>query len=140
MGLLDSMFGPKHPPLDPSSSAATTIAACSPLTSFAAGIRDRLEIVAGPSTIFVFMGRPPKEFGLVWFDQESRHDFRSDMEQGLLSRDEATRIVGGLTPLYLSHADAPRYSHEIGGTRVTVIDAPALHADLLALFENRGEA
>lgn len=131
MGLLGDMFGPKHPALDPSSDAAKRIADHGQaLETFASSANDRMEAIPGDGPVYVFVGKPPKAFGLVWFDDAGRHDVRSMMERMAMTREAASQLVQELPAIYTRYADVERFSHKIGSKNVIVTPSQAFHAEL----------
>jgi len=131
MGLFGGMFGPKHPELDPQSGATRQIAdQGQTFASFVSSANDRMEAVPGDGSLFVFVGKPPKAFGLVWFDGEGRHDVRSMMENKAMTRDSASQLVHDLPTIYARYSAEERFVHKVGSKSVIVTPSAAFHADL----------
>lgn len=131
MGLFDGMFGPKHPDLDPQSSAASQITDQGQVfEAFVSSANDRMEAIPGDGCLYVFVGKPPKAFGLVWFDADGRHDVRSMMESKAMTRDAASQLVQDLPAMYARYADEERFAHKVGSKSIVVTPSAAFHAEL----------
>jgi hypothetical protein len=131
MGILGGLFGTKHEPLPDHDLAARRIeAGGEAFEAFVASANDTMEVVSGDGPLYVFVGRPPKAFGVVWFEDGARCDVRSMMERGVMSRDSAASLVSELTRIYVSHSDETRYSYKVNGHGITVTPSEALYADV----------
>lgn len=131
MGLFDGMFGPKHPDLDPQSSAASQITDQGQVfEAFVSSANDRMEAIPGDGCLYVFVGKPPKAFGLVWFDGDGRHDVRSMMEHRAMTRDAASLLVQELPAMYSRYDEEARFAHKVGGKSIIVTPSAAFHAEL----------
>lgn len=131
MGLFNGMFGPKHPDLDSQSDAASQIANQGhELEAFVSAANDRMEAIPGEGPLYVFVGKPPKAFGLVWFDGDGRHDVRSMMESNAMTRDAASQLVQELPVMYSRYSEEGRFAHKIGSKSVVVTPSAAFYAEL----------
>lgn len=130
MGLFDGLFGDKLPALDEGSEAARAIAANGQLEAFAKSANDKIEVVPGADALYVFVGKPPKAFGLVWFENGERFDVRSLLDRGELSLEAMPVLTREAGRIYESHAAASRYSHKVGGHRVVVTPSQEMHSEL----------
>ncbi|PKQ29579.1 MAG: hypothetical protein CVT60_04715 [Actinobacteria bacterium HGW-Actinobacteria-10] len=131
MGLFNSMFGSKHPDLDSKSDAASQIARQGhALEAFVSSANDRMEAIPGDGPLYVFVGRPPKAFGLVWFDGDGRHDVRSMVESKAMTRDAASQLAQELPVIYSRYSEEGRFAHKIGSTSIVVTPSAAFYAEL----------
>jgi hypothetical protein len=131
MGLFDGMFGQKHADLDPSGTAAGKIAEHGDaFESFATSANDRIEVVVGDGSLYAFIGKPPKAFGLLWFDGDGRHDVRSMMESKAMTREAASQLVGELPAIYSRHGADERFSYKVGSKGIIVTPSAAFHAEI----------
>jgi hypothetical protein len=136
MGILDGLFGPKHPPLPETDPAVLRLGdAGEEFESFVAKANDKLEVVTGEGPIYLFVGKPPKAFGVVWFDNGERHDVRSMMDSGTLTPQVAGQLARDFGDIYVSHSTDDRYSYAIAGHAVTVTPSPELHNELSQAVE-----
>jgi hypothetical protein len=69
MSLFGNLFSskPDYPAIDPASTAASRIAEVkAQLGELAGQVKDPLEVVPAEHAAYVFIGKPPKRFGLAW--------------------------------------------------------------------------
>ena len=132
MGFLDSIRGHKdHPPLDGGSVAARRLDAHrESLETFAAKVKDRLELVPDTDAIYVFVGKPPGTFGIAWLKDGAEHNLKTMMQQRGLAPASAQAIAERLRETYEAHQQAERYSATVAGKTVTVTPSEAFAADI----------
>ncbi len=71
MAILGKFFGRKHdyPPLESSTPAAKQLETVrSPLEKLTAETKDPLEVVPAEDSVYIFVGKPPKKFGVAWIE------------------------------------------------------------------------
>lgn len=127
MGLFDKFFGAKYDPLDPTTEAARKVSDNAVLAEFLKTANDRVEVVPGDENLYAFVGKPPKQFGMVWFSDSERFDVRSQMEQGAITRDNAMRLVAQLTRIYEQSDSVDRYEHKVDGQSVIVTPSAGMY-------------
>jgi hypothetical protein len=127
MGLFDGMFGAKYSQLADDTEEARLIAGSSAFERFVRAANDRIEVLAGEAALYAFIGKPPKAFGVVWFEGEERFDVRSLMERGAMTRDAAAGLVAELTRVYEANSDATRSECKVGGHRVIVAQSDQMY-------------
>ncbi|MHB1344667.1 MAG: hypothetical protein ACYCX3_09955 [Thermoleophilia bacterium] len=133
MGLFDGLRGKKddYPALDPSSLAAARLAAhAERLQDLAKRANDRLEAVPTDDGLFVYIGKPPKQFGVVWYENGEEHSFMSVMKDRGLTNQQIQDLSDELRDVYTTHQEEPRYSFPLGGQKLVVTPAPPLAEDL----------
>lgn len=138
MGLLGKLFGggEEHPPLEPASPAAAALARDGTLIAdLAARAKDRLEVVPGSRTTVVLIGKPPKTFGVVWFEGGREHNVKALVKERGLNAGQVDRLSDELREAYLRAQAAPRRSWSVGGAPVVVTPSEALAGDLVAAIE-----
>jgi hypothetical protein len=134
MGFLGSLFGSKeeHQPLDPGSTAAARIERSrASLEAFAHKTHDRLEVVPGERAVYVFIGRPPEAFGIVWFEKDGEeHNFKTMMKSRGLEQRQMAAIAEHLRLAYLKHREEPRFTTTLAGKKVTVTPSASFEQDI----------
>mgnify|MGYP001812413795 FL=1 len=138
MGMLDRWLGGKndYPPLPADNEARAKIDEIkTELEQLAGKVRDHLEIVPGEHEAYVYLGKPPKHFGIAWL-----HDGRVDglnelVDQHKLSQSQVQTLVVALGDAYEHAGDAPRYSTEVAGRTVTVIPSRGLGKEVHEIIE-----
>jgi len=135
MGLLDGFRAPKHAALAQDGEDARRLAQYPAFADFARSANDRIEAVPGDSLLFAFVGKPPKAFGIVWFDAEQRYDVPTMVKHGVISHDSAARLAEELRTIYESSSGIERFEAEVGGHRVIVTPSAELHEKLRQAME-----
>jgi hypothetical protein len=142
MGFLGKLFGSEkdHPPLDPSSPAATRLERDrAVLEEFAGRVHDKLELVPGARATYVFIGRPPEAFGIAWIEHGEEHNFKRLMKEKGLSQREVQVRSDELRAAYVRSKEAPRYAADVGGKHVLVTPSPTLEAELVEIIHRVAE-
>jgi hypothetical protein len=130
MGLLDGLFKAKLPALDEGTAAAGAITANGAFQSFVKGAIDKMEVVPGAGAIYVYVGNPPKAFGLVWFENGERFDVRSLLGTGALAPESAAMLTRQIRAVYESHDAADRFGYEASSHKVTVTHSDEMYREL----------
>lgn len=131
MGLFDGLFGDRKPELDPTSEAARALDSRGDgFESFVRSANDRIEVVPGDTSLFAYIGKPPKAFGVLWFDADGRHDVRSQMEGKHMTRESAARLVQEFTAIYSRYLTEDRFSHSVAGKRILVTPSAAFYQEI----------
>lgn len=134
MGFLAGLFGakpPQHPPLEADSPVANRMARHqASLDALAGKVRDALEAVPGDRTLYVFIGKPPEAFGIVWFDDGQEESLRTIMKSRGLPQARVQQISDDVREVYSRHLSAPRFAASAGGKPVRVTDSTELCAEL----------
>jgi len=139
MGILGKFFGGKHdyPPLDGSTPAAKQLESVrSPLEKLADETKDPLEVVPAEDSVYIFVGKPPKKFGIAWIeDGDKIVNFKSLVEEKGLSLTSLNRLSDELKQAYIAHQDKPRYVTRISDREVVVIPSASLLNNLKGVVE-----
>lgn len=135
MGLFDKLFGSskvEYPVLDQSSPAARHLESRrQPLMQLAAEVREPLEVVPAEDSVFIFIGKPPKKFGVAWIEEDDKIvNFRSLVDERQLSVVSLDRLSRQLKEVYSRHQGEPRFSTVIGERQVVVIPSTGLIDDV----------
>lgn len=131
MGLLGNLFGGEkpRPQLEQSSETAARLGRDRELLEgFAKRVQDKLEIVPAERGYYVFVGKPPGTFGIVWFHDGRESNFKTAMKDHGLTAAKAQILSDDLRAVYTQHKDEPRFSWTLAGRTVLVTPAPALAA------------
>lgn len=133
MGLFDGLRGKKedYPALGPAGRAAIRLAKHKDhLDDLAKRAKDRLEAVPTDEGLYVYVGKPPKQFGLVWYENGEEHSFMSVMKERGLTKEQVQNLSDELRDVYTTHQDEPRYSYTLGGQTLVVTPAATPAEDL----------
>ena len=139
MGILGKIFGGKHdyPSLDPSVPAAKHLESVRPpLEKLAEETNDPLEIVPAEDSVYIFVGKPPKKFGIAWIeDGDKIVNFKSLVDEKGLSPTSLNHLSEELRKAYIAHQDKPRYVTKISDREVVVIPSTSLLNNLKGVVE-----
>jgi hypothetical protein len=88
---------------------------------------DPLEIVPAEDSVYIFIGKPPKKFGIVWIEEGDKIiNFKSLAEEKGLSPNSLLQLSEDLKKAYIAHQDEPRYVTQISDREVVVIPSTSL--------------
>lgn len=133
MGLLDKFFGSKvaYPPLPAGDEAMVMLDEVkAPLDELAHRVSDHLEVVPAEHEAFVFLGKPPKSFGIAWIHDGKVTGLKEFAEEHHLSQLEVGKMIVQLGEAYQHASDAPRYTAEFGGKQLVVIPSAVLEHEM----------
>lgn len=109
-----------YPELAPDNPAAKQIHAIEgSLRELMGQISDPLEVVPASDCAFVFIGKPPKRFGMAILDDKV-HSFAAAAREKGLAPTEVQQINEKLRDAYVQCQDAPRYKTQVNGKEVVV--------------------
>ena len=139
MGILGKIFGGKHdyPSLDSSAPAAKHLEAVRPpLEKLVDEAKDPLEVVPAEDSVYVFVGKPPKKFGIAWIeDGQKIVNLKSLVDEKGLSPTNIEQLSEELRKAYIAHQDKPRYVTKIRDREVVVIPSTSLSNNLKGVVE-----
>ena len=139
MGILSKIFGEKHdyPSLDSSAPAAKQLESVRPpLEKLADEIKDPIEVVPAEKSVYIFVGKPPKKFGIMWIeDGEKIVNFKSLVDEKGLSPTHLNHLSEELKKAYIAHQDRPRFVTTVSEREVVVIPSASLLNNVKAVVE-----
>lgn len=139
MGIFGKIFSGKHnyPSLDSSDPAAMQLESVRPpLEKLAAETNDPLEVVPTEDSVYVFIGKPPKKFGIAWIEGGDKIvNFKSLVDEKGLSPDKLQNLSEELRKAYIAHQDKPRYVTKISDREIVVIPSTGLVSNLKGVVE-----
>jgi hypothetical protein len=139
MGIFDKIFGVKYdyPSLDSSSPAARQLESVRPsLEKLAQETKDPLEVVPTEDSVYIIVGKPPKNFGIAWIeDGDKIINFKSVVDEKGLSPISLDRLGEELRKAYIAHQDKPRYLTKISDRDVVVTPSMSLLNQLKDVVE-----
>jgi hypothetical protein len=139
MGFFDKLIGggAQHPALSDTSPAAQQLDALKEtLEELTRKVNDPLEVVVAGSGAYVFIGKPPTNFGLAWIEDGQLHNFKTLAEDKGIPQKQLLRLVDELAAVYQQHEGANRYSATVGGRSVTVTPSADLAAAVQSSIAN----
>ncbi|MDX2495829.1 MAG: hypothetical protein QNK27_12770 [Desulfuromusa sp.] len=128
MGLFSKKID--YPELTPDNPAAKQIHAIEgSLKELIGQVSDPLEIIPIDGHAFVFIGKPPKRFGMAKLD-DTVHSFVASAREHGIDPLQQQKINEKLREAYLKCQDAPRYKTSVDGKVVVVTPSQQLAADV----------
>jgi len=138
MSLFGNLFSskPDFPAIDPTSAAAARIAEVSnELGELAGQVKDPLEVVPAEHAAYVFIGKPPKRFGLAWIHDGKVSGLNTLVEEHDLKPLEMEKVVDQLREAYERHADASRFCTTVQDRDVVVTPSAGLEQEVHEIID-----
>jgi hypothetical protein len=139
MGFLDRILGskPAYPPLPAGDEAMVKLEEVkAPLEELAHKVSDRLQVVPAAHEAFVFLGKPPENFGLAWIHDGKVSSLKDLTQEHHLSQGQVEKLVDRLGEAYQHASETPRYSAEFGGKQMVVIPSKDLEQEMHQIMSN----
>jgi hypothetical protein len=122
---------PDYPAIDPSSTAAMRISEVEEqLGELAGRTRDPLEIVPAEHAAYVFIGKPPKNFGLAWIHDGEISGLNTLVEEHGLQPKEMQKVVEQLRVAYERNADVSRFCAKVQDREMVVTPSAELEHEV----------
>jgi hypothetical protein len=99
MGMFDKLFGDKQdfPPLPADNDAVAKLDEMkAPLEELAAKVNDHLEVVPADNEAYVYLGKPPKRFGIAWIHDGKMDGLKEIVEENKLSQADTQKMISSL--------------------------------------------
>jgi hypothetical protein len=136
--MFDKWFGGKndYPPLPADNEARSRLDEVKPqLEELANRVHDNLEVVPGENEAYVYLGKPPKRFGIAWLHDGKVDGLNELVDEHKLSQPQVQALIGKLSEAYEHANEVPRYSAEVAGKQVTVIPSRGLGKEVHQIIE-----
>ena len=138
MSLFGNLFSskPDYPAIDPSSTAAARIAEVkNQLGELAGQVNDPLEVVPTEHAAYVFIGKPPKRFGLAWIHDGKISGLNTLVEEHGLKPLDVEKVVDQLRSAYESNADVSRFCTTVQDRDVVVTPSARLEKEVHEIID-----
>jgi len=138
MSLFGNLFSskPDYPAIDPSSAAASRIAEVkAQLGELAGQVKDPLEIVPAKHAAYVFIGKPPKRFGLAWIHDGKISGLNTLVEEHGLKPLEVEKVLDQLRDAYERNADVSRFCTTVSDRDVVVTPSTRLENEVHEIID-----
>lgn len=133
MGLFSKMFGSKsqYPELGSDTEAAGRLKAIREnLEELMKDVSDPLEVIPVENGAYVFIGKPPKKFGIAWIEEEEVQSFKSMMAEHNVTAQTLNRVSDELRAAYERHQQTERYRTTIGQRDIVVTPSAPLEQEV----------
>ena len=138
MSLFGNLFSskPDYPAIDPSSKAASRIAEVkAQLGELAGQVKDPLEVVPAEHAAYVFIGKPPKRFGLAWIHDGKISGLNTLGEEHGLKPLDVEKVLEMLRSSDESNADVCRFCTTVQDREVVVTPSAKLEKEVLEMID-----
>ena len=138
MSLFGNLFSskPDYPAIDPSSTAAMRIAEVEKqLGELAGQVKDPLEVIPTEHAAYVFIGKPPKRFGLAWIHDGKISGLNTLVEEHGLKPLEVENVVEQLRDSYERNADVSRFCATVQNRDVVVTPSARLEKEVHEIID-----
>ncbi len=139
MSLFGSLFSskPDYPAIDPSSTAASKIAEVkTQLGELAGQVKDPLEVIPSEHAAYVFIGKPPKRFGLAWIHDGKISGLKAIVEEHDLKPIEVQKAMDQLRQAYERNSDVNRFSATVQNREVVVTPSAKLESEVHEIIDS----
>lgn len=138
MGFFSSLFSskPDYPPLDPDSAVARQLHEIDhELAELAEKIHDPLEVIPSEHAAYVFIGKPPRNFGLAWIHDGKISGLNTLIEEHGVEPAQINRMIEELRTAYKKCEETKRYMAEVEGHDVVVNPSVNLEHEVHEILE-----
>jgi len=138
MSLFGNLFSskPDYPAIDPSSTAASRIAEVkNQLGELAGQVKDPLEVIPTKHAAYVFIGKPPKRFGLAWIHDGKISGLNTLVEEHGLKPLEVEKVLDQLRDAYERNADVSRFCTTVQDRDVVVTPSATLEREVHEIID-----
>ena len=139
MGILNKLFGGKkeYPPLPQDNEVKAQLDELKePLEDLAHRVSDHIEVVPAAQEAFVFLGKPPKKFGIAWIHEGKVSGLKELVDDHNLSQGAAANMVEKMGQAYANATETPRFTADLGNKKAVVIASSDLEKELRQIMEN----
>jgi len=138
MSLFGNLFSskPNYPAIDPSSPAASRVAEIkTQLGELAGQVKDPLEVIPAEDAAYVFIGKPPKKFGLAWIHDGKISGLNKLVEEQGLKPLEVQKVVDQLRKVYERNADVDRFCTNVQNREVVITPSAKMEKEVHEIIE-----
>lgn len=137
MGLLKNLIGGEHhPPLPDDSYAVERIEKVLPgLRQLISETKDRFEVVPAEQSAYVFIGKPPRKFGMAWITDDKVANLGELAKQKNFSPIKLEKIEDELSDAYKRSATDQRFTLEVAGQDVIVTPSHELETEVNRIIQ-----
>jgi hypothetical protein len=139
MGLLSGVLGTReeHPTLPEDSYAKQRIEGIrEELQNLLDETKDRIEIVPAQHAAYVFIGKPPKTFGLAWIHDGQISNLAALAQERKINPIKRERIDDALRNAYKNSQSEQRYTLEFGEQSIVVTPSQSLEQEVHEVIES----
>lgn len=133
MGFLNKIFGSSksYAPLEPTNPLAEQLDNIrEPLEELANQVKDSLEVVPAEKATYVFIGKPPKQFGMAWVQDGQVFNLKKLADTKGLPASKLEQTSNELSNAYKRSKEDARYATKVGNCSCLVTESETLAQDV----------
>ena len=97
-------------------------------------VKDPIEVVPAQDHAYVFIGKPPKKFGVAMIQDGAVQSFLAAAREKGLDQLRIQKLNGQLRDAYMHNMDAQRFKTNVAGKEVVVTPCSQLDQEVRAIF------
>jgi len=97
-------------------------------------VKDPIEVVPAQDHAYVFIGKPPKKFGVAMIQDGAVQSFLTAAREKGLDQLRIQKLNGQLRDAYMHNMDAQRFKTNVAGKEVVVTPCSQLDQEVKAIF------
>ncbi|PLX86613.1 MAG: hypothetical protein C0617_00640 [Desulfuromonas sp.] len=139
MGFFNKMFGNKldYPDLDPAGPVAGHLEKISgQLQALFEKVHEPVEVVPGEDGGIVFIGKPPKKFGIAWIEGDRVINFKTLVDEHGVEPRQLQSLSDRLREIYEANESDDRYKATVGSREVVVHPSDSFRAQVNEAIES----
>jgi hypothetical protein len=139
MGLFGNLFSghaPEYPQLDAASRTGRRVAEIEhELEELVHKVSEPLEVVPADHAAYVFIGKPPKKFGLAWIHDGKVSGLNTLVEEHGVKPAQIEALMDSLRSAYERHEDAQHYTATIDERKIVVTASDSMEHEVHEIME-----
>jgi len=140
MGFIDKIFGSdkkEYPVLEPSNPIAGQIEHFrGDLENLAKEVSDPMEVIPTDNAAYVFLGKPPKRFGIAWIKDGKIYNLKTLSQEKGVPELKIQLMSEKLRKAYEKSEGASRFSTTVADHKIVVTKSDSLEQDLKEIIEH----
>jgi hypothetical protein len=134
MGLFSKKLN--YPELDSDNPVAEQVHVVEgPLKDLMGQVSDPLEVVPSDEHAYVFIGKPPKKFGVAMIEEGKVQSFIAVAKEKGLDQVKIQSLNEKLREAYMHNVDAQRYKTNVAGKEIVVTPCTQLHQEVRQIMQ-----
>ena len=109
-----------------------------PIKDLMGQVSDPLEVVPSDDHAYVFIGKPPKKFGVAMIEEGKVQSFLAAAKEKGLDQAKIQQLNEQLRDAYMHNVDAPRYKTNVAGKEIVVTPCKQLDQEVQQVMQMMG--
>lgn len=109
-----------------------------PIKDLMGQVSDPLEVVPSDDHAYVFIGKPPKKFGVAMIEEGKVQSFLAAAKEKGLDQAKIQQLNEQLRDAYMHNVDAQRYKTNVAGKEIVVTPCKQLDQEVQQVMQMMG--